>query len=118
MKLPAGTEMTAIAEITNQRGEGHTGDNLATATTKVPAMDLRITIQGDPEGLTPGLLPNQIINYTLEFGNQGTELSCANKISISADENVIVDPINFSTLSLVNTEGLPVEFQTASGQRI
>jgi hypothetical protein len=45
IKVPAGTEMTARAEISNLRGEGNTGDNQATSTTKVPAMDLRITIQ-------------------------------------------------------------------------
>jgi hypothetical protein len=118
IKLSAGTEMTATAEITNQRGEGKTGDNVATATTRVPAMDLWITIAGDPEGLTPGLLPNASIRYTIEFGNHGSELSCANKISFSADENVIVDSFDFSTLSLVNAEGLPVEFQNAGGQKI
>lgn len=53
LKLPAGTAMTATAEIFNLRGEGNTGDNVATSTTKVPAMDLRVTMEGTPEGLTP-----------------------------------------------------------------
>jgi uncharacterized repeat protein (TIGR01451 family) len=63
-------------------------------------------------------LPNAPISYAIEFGNQGSEVSCANKVSFTADENVVVDSFDFSRLSLVNAEGLPVEFQTPGGQSL
>jgi uncharacterized repeat protein (TIGR01451 family) len=110
--------MVAIAEISNQKGEGNNEDNSATATTKVPAMDLWIGIEGDPEGLTPGLLPNMPISYRIEFGNQGVEPSCANKVSFSVDEHVTVDAFDFSRLSLSTSEGRNVHFQNPAGQDI
>jgi hypothetical protein len=118
LKLPAGTTMTAEVEISNLRGEGNTGDNSATAITKVPAMDLRVTMQGTPEGLSPGLLPNEFITYDVEFGNQGSELSCNNFLKFEADENVVLDNFSFSTLSLVDADGLEVAFRDSQGENI
>jgi uncharacterized repeat protein (TIGR01451 family) len=104
-KLPAGTELTAQAVISNTKGESDPSNNTASATTRVPAMDLWITMSGTPEGLTPGLLPNGEIAYKVTFGNDGNELSCANSIRFSADSNTQVDSFDFSTLEITDTDG-------------
>lgn len=115
LKLPAGTAMTTEVEISNLRGDGNTGNNIATSTTKVPAMDLRVTMQGTPEGLSPGLLPNELITYRIEFGNQGSELSCNNFLKFEANQNTMIDSFSFSSLSLVDADGLDVTFRDPQG---
>jgi uncharacterized repeat protein (TIGR01451 family) len=111
-KLPAGSSLTAQAEINNTKGEGNPSDNYASSTTKVPAMDLWIEMAGTPEGLTPGLLPYQQIAYTITFGNDGNELSCANSIKFSADSNVDIDSFDFTKLEIHDEDGNPLELRT------
>jgi uncharacterized repeat protein (TIGR01451 family) len=111
-KLPAGSVLTAKAEITNTKGEADSTDNHASSTTKVPAMDLWITMSGNPEGLTPGLLPYQSIAYSIHFGNNGNELSCANSIKFSADPNVTIDSFDFTTLEITDEDENPLELRT------
>jgi uncharacterized repeat protein (TIGR01451 family) len=117
-KLPAGTELTAQANITNRKGEADPTNNHATSTTRVPAMDLWIDITGTPEGLTPGLLPNKEIIYRITFGNQGNELSCANSIKFTADENVEMEEIVVSTLSITDENGQALKFRTPQDTEI
>jgi hypothetical protein len=113
-KLSAGTEMTANAQITNLKGEGNPADNTVSASTKVPTIDLWIEMDGDPAGLTPGILPNQLITYTMRFGNQGTEESCSNKVQFTADEHVEIDSFDFTSLSLTDNDGTPIAFKDPS----
>jgi hypothetical protein len=75
-------------------------------------------MEGNPTGLTPGLLPNQLITYTITFGNQGTEESCGNKIMFTADEKVDLDSFDFTSLSLANKDGIPVAFKDPSGANL
>lgn len=57
------------------------------------------------------MLPNELITYHIEFGNQGSELSCNNFLRFEADKNVNLDSFSFSSLSLVDEAGLEVLFR-------
>lgn len=118
IKLPAGTQMTGEVNITNTRGDYDLTDNYSSSTTKIPAMDLWIEITGNPEGIFPGVLPNEVIDYTVTYGNYGNELSCANKIKVDIGENTKIESYDFVKLKIKDQRWVDMKLRKPTDEEI
>lgn len=118
IKLPAGAQMTGEVIINNARGEYDLNDNYSSSTTKIPAMDLWIEITGNPEGIFPGVLPNDVIDYTVTYGNYGNELSCANKIKVDISENTKIESYDFVKLKIKDQRWVDMKLREPTDEEI
>ena len=110
-KIDAGTRLKGEVMITGKLPDANPIDNYANSITKVPAIDLWVTITATPSGPVPGVLPGGTITYQVAFGNAGKEQSCGNLISITGDTHLTIKDatIDFTTLILENSLKLPVD---------
>ena len=79
--LPTPTNLLAGISLTNSVEifadiDGNPANNTDTAITQTPGFDLVIEKTGSIEGVFPGALPGDLLVYTIDFSNIGTEAAC------------------------------------------
>lgn len=118
--LPAGLSMTNKVEIFSSTTDSNLTNNLSTAATNTPGLDLAIDKKGSREGGFPGVAPGGSMTYDVTVKNQGTVDACAVYVlDIPSSDLTLVAPYhNFTTLALVNSIGQNVLPHDTSGNNI
>jgi uncharacterized repeat protein (TIGR01451 family) len=83
-------------------------------------MDLYLEKTGSTEGAFPGIQPDEVLTYTVSFGNQGIEKACAPYIEDTLPEYLEpLDPFhNFDILRLIDENGQPIQPINSNGEAI
>jgi uncharacterized repeat protein (TIGR01451 family) len=115
--LPAGLTLTNRVEIFSTTVDDDDTNNIASAATNTPGLDLAINKVGSVEGGFPGIAPGAPITYDITVSNRGTVDACAVYVedTLGAGITMIAPYHNFTTLALKDQTGVAVTPHDTSG---
>jgi uncharacterized repeat protein (TIGR01451 family) len=113
----AGTVFDNQVEIFTSSTENNLANNSASASTRIPGVDLSLSKVGSVEGAFPGLRPGDDITYSFTVRNEGSVTAFGVSISDTLPASFVPDPANFSDFGLVEITdgtGAPLSLLDAS----
>ncbi|WP_411846710.1 SdrD B-like domain-containing protein [Roseibacillus persicicus] len=93
-------------------------NNVATATTQIPGVDMAIAKSASAEGSVPGLRPGDPITYTIEVTNTGTQTAYGVKVEDVLPANFVPHPTafnGFATVEATDDDGASVTLEDGVG---
>ncbi len=96
-------------------------NNAASATTKIPGVDMAVAKSASVEGSVPGLRPGDPITYTIEVTNTGTETAYGVKVEDTLPANFDPHPTafnGFATVEVFDDQGAAMNLEDTGGAPI